>query len=89
MKVELDQIIITKQNYLKIFPFPQKKIKKCTKKKSKSKSSKNLTYLKEFENKNKNKRNEPFISGPIITLLKKTVDDYNEKKNKLKKKKEK
>ena len=64
-----------------------KKIKKCKKKKKslKSKSSKNLTYLQDFEN--QNKQNEAFISGPIITLLKKTVDDYNEKQNKLKKQK--
>ena len=61
-----------------------KKIKKC---KKKSRSSKNLTFLKEIEN--KNKQNEAFISGPIITLLKKTVDDYKEKKNKSKKEKEK
>ena len=61
-----------------------KKIQKYKKKgKSKSRSSKNLSYLKEFEE--PKKQNEPFISGPIITLLKKTVDNYNEKKNKLKK----
>ena len=63
-----------------------KKIKKCKKKKSlKSKSSEHLANLQNFENQNKQK--EAFVSGPIITLLKKTVDDYKEKKNKLKKEK--
>ena len=58
-----------------------------TRKKSKKrhpKSSKNLSFPKEFEN--QNKQDGPFISGPIITLLKKTIDEYNEKKNKSKKK---
>ena len=64
-----------------------KKVKKKKKRAIKPKSSKNLIFQKKLEN--QKTENEIFISGPIITLLKKTVDDYNEKKNKLKKKKEK
>ena len=57
-----------------------KKIKKCKKISIKPKSSKNLIFPKKYEN--QTIKDEIFISGPIITLLKKTVDEYNEKKNK-------
>ena len=54
--------------------------KKTKKKSSKNKSNKTLNY--QINSDINSGPREQYISGPIITLLKKTVDNYNRKNGK-------